>query len=543
MKIVYLAFCFMLWSFSAVAQTQPPATAPNGATVAQVVSIVDPQTGNTQYFATDTGPLYAFYYSINGAAWVMNEGRLLNTTPALFATLENNWVVVYVIGVENRRWKFTFANGWQVAACGTGPLCPGWTPPPPVNPPPLTCTCATRSNDFLKSLGVNVHIDQGVSGQSYVDLLNYVKVRNIRSGAGHVEDLLLVHSQAGVLVNIFTNGWLDGILSSARTLAANGALLSIEGANEPNNFPFEYNGQMGGGQGDWTPVANFQKDLYAAVKSDPALKDYPVFGTSETGGQVNNVGLQFLTIPSGANTLLPAGTKFADYVNIHNYVSSTQNFYGDNMAWNAANPLVTTSWDSAYLNVGVTWYNHFQGYSNAELSTIPKVTTETGWDSTAFGERIQGIVLVNNLLAQFKQGWKYTFIYQLRDGEGGPGNQGIFKSDSSPKLAATYIRNLTSILADPTPINATRQLSYAIANQPDTVHDLLLQKGNGSFLLVVWGEKASGSVPLNVSFTNSHATINVYDVTSGTSPVQTFSNANNVSLTLSDHAYVLEVIN
>lgn len=69
------------------------------------------------------------------------------------------------------------------------------------------------------------------------------------------------------------------------------------------------------------PIAKFQKEYYARVKSDPELSSYPMFGISEVGGMKDNVGLQYLTIPEGANTMMPDGTQYADYVNIHNYVT------------------------------------------------------------------------------------------------------------------------------------------------------------------------------------------------------------------------------
>jgi hypothetical protein len=59
-----------------------------------------------------------------------------------------------------------------------------------------------------------------------------------------------------------------------------------------------------------------QRDLYRAVKSDPKLAGIPVFASSEAGGsEPNNCGLQFLTIPKGAGTLMPDGTIYADYAN------------------------------------------------------------------------------------------------------------------------------------------------------------------------------------------------------------------------------------
>ena len=45
------------------------------------------------------------------------------------------------------------------------------------------------------------------------------------------------------------------------------------------------------------------------------------------------------------------------------------------------------------------------------MRSSSSVTTETGWDAPgAADERLQGVILVNTYLAQFKRGWRYTFI-------------------------------------------------------------------------------------------------------------------------------------
>ena len=187
----------------------------------------------------------------------------------------------------------------------------------------------------------------------------------------------------------------------------------------------------------------------------------------------------------------------------------------------------------------------FSGLLKEQLLTLPRVTTETGWDSVSDigGERTQGTVLVNTYLAQFKRGWRYTFIYQLRDGEGGNGNQGLFNSNSTPKLAATYIHNLTTILADKTPVASPGSLNYSIIDEPATVHDLLIQKSNGTFELVVWDENVRGSDNVRVNLGRTYAAVNVYDVTVGTSPMQTLTNVGSVSLNLNDHALIIEINN
>ena len=126
--------------------------------------------------------------------------------------------------------------------------------------------------------------------------------------------------------------------------------MSIEGPNEPNNFPIVYNGQTGGGTGTWLPVAQYQQDLYAYVKGNTLLQNYPVFHVSEGGAETDNVGLQFLTIPDGAGTLMPDGTQYADYANPHNYVvgNGACHTLADNQAWNAEDPTLRSCWDGLY---------------------------------------------------------------------------------------------------------------------------------------------------------------------------------------------------
>jgi hypothetical protein len=156
------------------------------------------------------------------------------------------------------------------------------------------------------------------------------------------------------------------------------------------------------------------------------------------------------------------------------------------------------------------------------------------------GEDVQGKVLVNTYLAQFARGWRYTFIYELGDGQGGTGNQGLFHQDWSAKLAATYIHNLTYILADESPLSHPARLAYSIENQHSTVHDLLLQKSSGPFELVVWGEQVEGVNNVVVHSAGVHPIVNVYDVTRGVTPVRTLSNVADIPLSVSDHALIIE---
>jgi hypothetical protein len=400
---------------------------------------------------------------------------------------------------------------------------------------------ATSSQVFLSSLGVNTHVDQGYNPESYIQPLQYLGVRNIRDSQRNLSGLIMLHAQTGVLVDLL-GADVAGLTVAANTLAQSGSLLSIEGPNEPNNFPVIYQGKEGGGTTQsWDAVARLQMDLYRAVKSNPELSAYPVFQVSEGGAQTDNVGLQFLTIPSGTGTLLSDGTQFADFANVHNYVTGVHGGYADNQAWQAADPELNGRWDGLYGNYGRTWKKHFRGYSNSELDLLPRVTTETGWNAPRpVDERTQGIVLVNTYLAQFKRGWRYTFIYELGEGEGGGGNLGLFHQDWTPKLAATYIHNLTSILADNGTTASSGKLDYSITNAATTVHDLLLQKSDGVFELVIWGEQVTGESDILVNLGGTHSVIKIYDTTVGNAAVQALTNTDRVLLTVSDHAMIVE---
>lgn len=94
--------------------------------------------------------------------------------------------------------------------------------------------------------------------------------------------------------------------------------------------------------------------------------------------------------------------------------------------------------------------------------------------------------------------------------------------------AAVYLHNLTTILTDQSTAKPGK-LNYFIADQPPTVHDLLLQKSDGTFQLVVWNERLKGADTVTVRLGGTHSAVKVYDPTIGTEAVQTLSKVNSLS--------------
>ena len=410
---------------------------------------------------------------------------------------------------------------------------------------------AIPANYFLNSIGVNSAIDKrGEPLDKTIACAKYLGVRWFRAGIeGNVpiRDFIEMHQQAGVRFSwgIGSGGSDIGkLIETGRQVAAAGALLAFEGPNEPNNWGITYRGQSAGRNRSWAPVADLMRDLCLAVQNDPTLMKYPVWSISEGGAETDNVGLQFLTIPAGTDASKASGTKYADYANVHNYIYHP-NAPGleDNKTWKAADPSAACKVDGLYGEFGKTWAHHYGGYSGETLATLPRVTTETGClIEGPVTEEIHARNILTMYLDQFKRGWSYTAMYLLRDRVDEAGNQkfGFYKPDYSPRKAALYLHNLTTILAD----NGSKRgvLDYSIPSEPVTVHDLLLQKDNGTFDLVVWDERMAGSDNVSIQFGLAVPLSTVYDPIAGVGPIRTEHDAKSIALMLSDHPMIIEVL-
>ena len=431
-------------------------------------------------------------------------------------------------------------------------------------------TPAASVDDFLWSIGVCSSLTRrGESIHETIANLKYTGIRWVRTGYEEgvpLEDNIAIHNATGVK---FSYGMLSGhsdvdrLLRSGKILADAGALLALEGSNEPNNFgPIVWEGETGGQFQSWLPVAKMHRDLYAMAKADPVLKDYPVWHLCENGAQIDNCGLQFLTIPEGAAArmpedaplLMPEGTKFADYANCHNYICHpewpgthpTIPGLNDNQTWLSAQPGPECPVDGLYGNYGLTWRNKFPGYTIEELKTLPRVTTETGIHMPELPEELQGKLYLNLYLSQFANGFKHTAIYLLKGRADEPGDNpfAFFNLDNSPKQCAHHLHNFTTILDDRKPVTEFKPLNYSIADMPETSHDLLLQRSNGNHVLILWGERfvSPGSDDIVVKLGKPARAVLVYNPVVGTAVQRMYTDVDTIPVSLTDHPFILEII-
>ena len=187
--------------------------------------------------------------------------------------------------------------------------------------------------------------------------------------------------------------------------------------------------------------------------------------------------------------------------------------------------------------------------SNETPPTGAAVYTETGYSNTGtFGDN-QGLAgqasyTLDLLMDDAANGIAHTYLYELmEEGDG----FGLFDANNNPTPAATGIHNLTTILAD-NGANATSfvpsPIGYVLANMPNASFNLTLQKSNGATDIIVWDEPYTVPSPaVNVTATlNATAqTVNVYDPLAGTTPIQTLTNVNSITLGVTDHPLIVEV--
>jgi hypothetical protein len=70
---------------------------------------------------------------------------------------------------------------------------------------------------------------------------------------------------------------------------------------------------------------------------------------------------------------------------------------------------------------------------------------------------------------------------------------------------------------------------------------LLLQHSDGTFQLIVWGERLSGQDRVTVDLGVRRPSVRVYDPTTGVEPVKTLTNVGSLELTLSDRPMVIAI--
>lgn len=390
----------------------------------------------------------------------------------------------------------------------------------------MSTTTSLRAADFLNAIGVEAKLNYTDGGyRSITNVLadiNYLGIDLIRAAAPNKDGNLggqndyIKAANADIRFDFVVNGNKD--LGSTVSQIANfatahsGSVYAVEGPNEIDHQPITYAGLSGG-----TAAIAYQDDLYDAIESNSVLAGTNVYSFSLGSGAT----------PTGGYTA----------VSLHPYPSSGKE------------PLSTLMGNLNLAPAGASSVVTETGYSTA--STVP-----SGVDQIT-----QAKLTLNVIFDAMKQGAQGVYLYELMDAYADPSgtnlleHYGLFDNSNAPKLAATAIHNLTSILADSgsdSATFATQALDYTVTNASSADSNMEIQKSSGVYDIVFWAEPTIWNNSTHSEVTapttqevldlgNVIADVKIYDPLTGTIAISQASGVSQLTVGVSDHPVIIEV--
>ena len=397
---------------------------------------------------------------------------------------------------------------------------------------------ASNINDFL---GINAHIYLNEAPYSNViqiqESLDYLGLDRVRTGSIHENSLQRLEAvkllaDSGVEFDmLMRKDWFDNGRSFVEDIArlykdvfsdSPDAIFAIEGLNEAGHPSFDFPEYQ-------EATVEFQEILYDVLRSDSAFDEVDIYSYSVWRGMHSENFSGFSD-----------SSAYADFANAHTYFGSHQ--------------LPNQELDHRLDNVDLI------------NPGDPVVITELGYNTldgnqwTAVGEEAQASLTLNMIFNAYAHGVARVDLYELFDRNSADTSDseqhfGLFRTDGSPKPAATAIGNLTTILrndTEPSETNFVDTVEYDLTNGNENTHSTVMYKANGATNIVVWQEAViwdrnsqSGIDPENVTVTlnlgDAHTRVDVYDPLVGISPIRSYSNTRSIELELTDHPIIVEL--
>jgi hypothetical protein len=395
------------------------------------------------------------------------------------------------------------------------------TATPPASHPPGPPT----TGEFADSVGVNIHLTHDTTPYSDFErvfaALQELGVRHVRDGLVPARpdqyERLNRLAQAGIRSTLILGAPSQTQVGDlVRTLKAElrAAVEAVEGPNE-----YDLSGDPG-----WADsLRSYQRELYAAVKSDAALRELPVYAPT-------------IVVPQNRELLRDLG-RALDVANIHPYA-----------AGGPPEPVVRQEIADA----------------GRLVRTSSIVATETGYHNAINAEQGQPPVdeatvaeyLPRLFLSAFAEGIDRTYWYELVDlypdeGRMAPdAHFGLLRTDFSRKPAFTALANLMRLVGDTSPRQVpSRALKFSLSEQ---VGRLLLQKAEGVYLLALWRDAMlfdpaarhridQAPATVRVGLRRPAAEVGVYRPTLSADPIQRLRDEDTVSVPLAGDAVILEL--
>lgn len=297
-------------------------------------------------------------------------------------------------------------------------------------------------------------------------------------------------------------------------------------------------------------------DSYAALKDDPFTRSVEVIGPAL--GQIYDPGR--LPLEPGVFD------RSCDWANFHV-------FPGQN------------SFSVPFRYAGVEKYLWQGGQPSAKIGEAPYVFQtylklfhgkpiqgrvagyHTGTSADAIGEAVQAKYAVRTFLEFFKAGISRCCYVELADYTDNPSaadaNQGLLKNNLLPKPAFLVLRALLSTLRDIDGSFEPGSLDYSLKIDPPPgyertqyVHDLLLEKKDGSYWLILWHEIANSihlgngparelrhpAIPAHIALRRPPHSIRIHRLDGGATRTLNVAALNSEVLSVTDLPTILEIV-
>jgi len=322
-----------------------------------------------------------------------------------------------------------------------------------------------EANAFANAIGVDTHFDY--SGSPYVTSFPEIRRDLLASGIRHIRDgnsltdetylqRLASFGMAGINHSLSFGLSTTGAQMDAALHQLSPYVDFVEPLNEYDSYASR--------APQWAAHIDAQQRLlYATVRADPSLANVVVLGPS-----LANWGLSHFLGPLDS---------IEDAANLHNSPCHYNPGTGGTVSLADVDAFVRTS-----------------------TAKKPIWTTETGFSDDPTG----GCFLPDTVIAKYdprtvavrwNAGEPRIYFYEFSDvpDELEFGHTGLVKADGAPKPQYTALKNMISLVSDPGPSFSPTPLAFSLTGGNSSVQHTLLQKRNGTYVLLLWQETLSWS--------------------------------------------------
>lgn len=398
---------------------------------------------------------------------------------------------------------------------------------------------ARMADDAASVPGVNTHINylRSSYAKSFSSItkprLLELGIRHIRDSPGGsndsvTKDRFIELARVGIKV-LFAASDTDDRLAYVKALNANG--IGVVDAVEPPN---ERDNAWGAAMP--ARMRDYMISMYGRYRADVATRNITILGPS------------FANTRDSANRLrayFPTAASYMSVGNVHSYPAGREpdGRYGGGWGITLADALARQRMGSDK----PVWASEC-GYKLSGSRSGHYAVTERA------AAKYMGRAILSHLGAGAPRLYKYQLLNDNAE------DFGLLNNDGTPRLQFLALRNFMRLFADSGPSFTPGTLTYSWSGNLSDIKEMLFQKRNGAFYLVVWQAVASStatttdsgvrdieparrSLTLNLGMRMQAAT--VYEPALSLDPVRRFASAaglTSLSLQVPDHIQVVELV-